>query len=161
MAEYDLIGNQLDIILQQKISKLPVQEVGDIFVDKIEIDSNIGVDPTGKPYEPYKKSTAKKKGRSSPVTLRDRSRSIETIDSQARSSDTARLTFSGQAGYGKSSKDANIVFFDYHQHGTENQHGTEKMKKRKVVPEEEDLTSAGVEEAIQKVELLLEGYFNE
>ena len=154
MSQYSLIGNQLEVILKDKMGELPVKEVGDIFVDKVEIDTQRGVDPTGQSYTPYAPSTAKKKGRTSPVTMRDKSRSVETLDQQARQSET-RLYFQGNAGYGTSSKPASEVFY-MHQEAT-----ARGGKKRKIFLEEEDLTSAGATEAIEKVELLLEEYFNE
>ena len=150
----ELIGTQLNTILEEKMSELPVEEVGDIFIDKVEIDTQRGVDPTGQAYVPYAPSTSKKKGRSSPVTMRDRSRSIETLDQQARGLET-RLSFQGNAGYAGSSKPSGEVFY-MHQEGK-----ARGGNVRKAFPKDEDLTSAGVQEAIEKVEFLLEDYFNE
>lgn len=154
MSQYSLIGNQLEVILKDKMGELPIKEVGDIFIDKVEIDTQRGVDPAGQTYTPYAPSTAKRKGRSSPVTMRDKSRSVETLDQQARNMET-RLGFQGSAGYGNSSKPSSEVFY-MHQEGT-----ARGGKKRKVFPEQEDLTSPGVQSAIERVEVLLEEYFNE
>lgn len=148
------IGNQLSVILEQKMSKLPISEVADVFVDKTEIDSQRGVDPTGQTYIPYAPSTAKRKGRSSPVTMRDKSRSIETVDTLYEQANEARIGFQGNAGYGKSSKPSGEVFY-MHQEAK-----ARGGNKRKVFLEEEDMTSAGATEAIERVETILEEYFN-
>lgn len=146
-------GQQFEAIISEKMSELPVKEVGDIFIDKVEIDTQRGVDPTGQPYAPYEPSTVRRKGYSS-VDMRDKSRSVETLDQQARKMET-RLTFQGNAGYGSTSKPAGEVFY-MHQEAT-----ARGGKRRKVFLEDEDLTSSGANEAIERVEILLEEYFNE
>lgn len=157
----ELIGNQLEVILEKKMSKLPVKEVGDIFIDKVEIDTQRGVDPAGQPYIPYAYSTANRKGYTQP-DMRDKSRSIETVDTLYQQANETRIGFEGNAGYGRTSKPASEIFY-YHQEGLSGngRAGEKTGKVRKVFLEEEDMTSAGAVEAIERVEILLEEYFNE
>lgn len=146
-------GEQFLSIIDEKMSNLPVEKVGDIFIDKVEIDTQRGVDPTGQPYAPYEPSTVRRKGYSS-VDMRDKSRSVETLDQQARQLET-RLTFQGNAGYGGSSRPGGEVFY-MHQEGI-----ARGGKKRKVFLEQEDITSPGANEAIERVEIVFQEYFNE
>lgn len=148
------LGQQFADIINEKMDTIPVKEIGDVFIDKVEIDTHRGVNPAGQSYIPYAPSTAKRKGRSSPVTMRDRSRSVETLDQQARELST-RLGFEGNAGYSGSSKPAGEVFY-MHQKGE-----ARGNKVRKVFPEDEDVTSPGVTEALETIELILEKHFNE
>lgn len=148
-----MIGNEFLNIIEDKMSTLPVKEVGDIFIDKVEIDTQRSVDPTGQPYIEYAESTARRKGYSNP-DMRDKSRSVETLDQQARGLET-RLEFQGNAGYGSTSRPSGEVFY-MHQEAT-----ARGNKKRKLFLEEEDLTSSGALEAIERVEIRLEEHFNE
>ncbi len=156
------LGDQFSQIIESKMQNVPVEKVGDVFIDGMEVDSNRGVDPTGKSYDSYEDNTIKKKSGQTLVNLRDTNRSIETSDNtmETRGSDFAstRIAFSGTAGrIGKSKKPASEVFA-YHQ-------GKEVIarggKQRKVFPEQEDVTSSGVQEKLDKVDILLTEYFNE
>lgn len=148
-----MIGNQFQEIMREKIKELPMEKIGEVFIEKVLDDTTRGVDPTGASYADYAPSTAKRKGRSSPVTLRDRSRSIETLYQQAQKGST-RLGFAGSAGYGGSSKPAAEVFY-MHQKGT-----ARGGNVRKVFPEPEDITSSGMQVAIENVQKVLAEHFN-
>lgn len=153
MERHEGIGTQIAAYLRDKMEHLPVEQAGDIYVQKVDIDTRRGIDVTGQPFEKYKRSTAKKKGRTSPVTLRDYAESIDTLSSEAISSTIAQLSFSGNSG--KGGRDANEVFFDYHQLGTR------KMPKRKIFPESGDENSAGMAGVIEQIGILIEKHFNE
>lgn len=146
-----MMGTQFTAIIEEKFKTLPIQEVADVFVDKVEADSNVGIDPTGKAYTPYAKATRK----SGPVRLRDKSRGIETADTLYAQAMEARVGFTGSSGYGGSSKPTGEVM-NYHHYGT-----AKGGKERKVFLNERDITSSGGQQAVQRVEAILEAHFNE
>ena len=153
------LGDQLEDFIREKMKTFPIERVGDVFIDGMETDTNRGVDVTGSPFPPYENSTIRKKNGQSLVNLRDRSRSIETLDNAETMSDSTSasttLRFSGNAGYGGSSKPAGNVFH-YHQKGT-----AKGGKIRRIFPEPGDESSDNVQSKLNKVEIILEDYFNE
>ncbi len=153
------LGDQFNQIISDKMDTLPIQEVGDVFIDGVEVDTNKGIDVTGSSFRDYEPETVKRKGGQRTVTMRDRSRSIESLDNTNSMSDSnsasTRLSFSGNAGYGSSSKAAGNVFH-HHQKGT-----AKGGKVRKIFPESGDETSENVQRKLDKVEIILAEHFNE
>ncbi len=152
------LSDQFTQFISEKMKVLPVEEVGDVFIDGVKSDSARGVDVTGSSFVSYEPDTVRKKGNAL-VNLRDRSGSIESLDNAEKMSDSTGastiLRFSGNAGYGGSSKPSGEVFH-YHQKGT-----AKGGKMRKVFPEQGDESSSNVQNKLEKVEAILAGYFNE
>jgi hypothetical protein len=147
------LADQFDVIIKRQEEAIPIKEVANLFIDKTVQNSEIGLDPTDKAYEPYDPSTIRKKGRSN-VDMRDKSRSIETLY-QFGQGDSVELKFAGNAGAGSSSRPSGEVFY-MHQYGQ-----ARGGKIRQTFFEDRDTTSAGFQEVNLKVEKLLTEHFND
>lgn len=145
-----MIGDQFLDIIRTRASEMPIQKIADVFVDETETNTERGIQPDGTTFPPYSPKT-KKSGR---VNLRDKSRSVETVDTLYSQANEATIGFKGNAGYGASSKPSSEVFY-YHQYGEG------RNPERRVFPEGQDITSSEVQAAIERVEIILKEHFNE
>jgi len=137
------LGEQFMNIMKSKSDDLPMDRIAQVYVDKTLDDTLSGEDPSGVEFIGYAPSTAKKKGRTSPVTMRDKDLSMEGLDFQL-TDDEAQLFFPEKGD-----------IFDMHQRGT-----ARGGNVRRIFPEEVDHQSANMENSYEKVGRILEEHFN-
>lgn len=144
------LGEQFADIINDWTKELPMEEIGNVFVHETEENTKRGVQPDGSSFPPYSEFTNK----SGTVNLRDRSRSVESVDTLYAQANEAIVGFRGDAGYGASSKPAMEVFY-YHQEGVG------RNPERRVFPDEIDETSSKVQSAFDRIRQILADNFNE
>lgn len=90
------LGAQFQGFIDDMMSNLPMEDIGEVFIESTKTKTEKGLQPSGREFPEYAPSTAKRKGSSSPVTMRDKDMSMNTIYQSAQS-DMTSVSFTDKA----------------------------------------------------------------